>query len=64
MMDVSTLAVHMTFLLTLGLAFLFFLGHVLVFTTVLMLGGAAQLAALMFTALWDRLSTRAGVGDR
>jgi hypothetical protein len=55
MMDVSTLALNMTFLMTLGIGFLIFLAHVLIFTTMLMLAGAARLAALAFTALWNRL---------
>jgi len=54
-MDVSTFALNMTFLLTLGIGFLIFLAHILIFTTMLMLAGAAHLAALTFTALWNRL---------
>lgn len=54
-MDVSTVALNMTFLLTLGIGFLIFLCHILIFTTTLMLAGAAHLAALTFTALWNRL---------
>jgi hypothetical protein len=53
-MDVSTLALNMTFLMTLGIGFLIFLAHVLVFTIMLMLAGAARLALLTFTALWER----------
>jgi hypothetical protein len=53
-MDVSTVALNLTFLLTLGIGFLIFLAHILIFTTVLMLAGAAHLAALTFTALWNR----------
>ncbi|QHK18947.1 hypothetical protein GU243_03320 [Pseudarthrobacter psychrotolerans] len=55
MMDVSTLALNMTFLLTLGIGFLMFLAHVLIFTTMLMLAGAAHSAAVTFTALWTWL---------
>jgi hypothetical protein len=58
-MDLSAFALHMTFLLTLGLGFLFFLAHLLIFTSVLMLAGAARLAALTFTALRDRPQERA-----
>ncbi|HEY8701042.1 MAG TPA: hypothetical protein VIM08_08785 [Arthrobacter sp.] len=54
-MDDSTVALNMTFLMTLGIGFLIFLAHVLIFTTMLMLAGAAHLAALTFTALWNRL---------
>lgn len=54
-MDVSTVALNMTFLMTLGIGFLIFLAHVLIFTTMLMLAGAAHLAALTFTALRNRL---------
>lgn len=56
-MDVSTVALNMTFLLTLGIGFLIFLAHVLIFTTMLMLAGAAHLAARTFTALLNRLRT-------
>jgi hypothetical protein len=55
MVDVSTLALNMTFLMTLGIGFLMFLAHVLMFTTILMLAGATRFAALAFTALWNRL---------
>jgi hypothetical protein len=55
MMDVSTVALNMTFLLTLGIGFLIFLAHILIFTTMLMLAGTTHLAALTFTALWHRL---------
>lgn len=44
-MDVSTVALNMTFLMTLGIGFLMFLAHVLIFTTMLMLAGAARSAA-------------------
>ena len=54
-MDVSTVALNMTFLMTLGIGFLIFLAHVLIFTTMLMMAGAAHLTALTFTALWNRL---------
>lgn len=54
MMDVSTVALNMTFLMTLGIGFLIFLAHVLIFTTMLMLAGAAHLTALTFTALSNR----------
>lgn len=54
-MDASTVALNMTFLLTLGIGFLIFLTHILIFTTLLMLAGSAHLAALTFTTLWNRL---------
>jgi hypothetical protein len=54
MMDVSTLALNMTFLMTLGIGSLIFLAHILMFTTILMLAGAARLAVLTFTALWKK----------
>jgi hypothetical protein len=53
MIDVSTLALNMTFLMTLGIGLLMFLTHVLVFTIMLMLAGAARLAVLTFTAIWE-----------
>jgi hypothetical protein len=55
MMDVSTVALNMTFLMTLGIGFLIFLVHILIFTTMLKLGGTAHLAAPTFTALRNRL---------
>lgn len=54
-MDVSTVALNMTFLMTVGIGFLIFLAHALIFTTMLMLAGVAHLAAMTFTALWNRL---------
>lgn len=56
-MDVSTVALNLTFLLTLGIGFLIFLAHILIFTTMLMLAGSAHLAALTFTSLWNRFRT-------
>lgn len=53
-MDASTVALNMIFLLTVGIGFLIFLAHVLIFTTMLMLASAAHLAAVTFTALWNR----------
>jgi hypothetical protein len=55
MMDVSTVALNMTFLVTLGIGFLIFLAYILLFVTILMLAGAAYLAALTFTAIWNCL---------
>ena len=57
MLDVSTVALNMTFLVTLGIGFLIFLAHVLIFATILMLAGAARLTALAFTALFNWLLT-------
>ena len=54
-MDVSTVALNMTFLMTLSIGFLIFLAHVLIFTAMLMMAGAAHLTALTFTALWNWL---------
>jgi uncharacterized membrane protein len=51
-MDVSTVALNLTFLLTLGIGFLMFLAHVLMLTTMLMLAGTAHSAAVTLTALW------------
>jgi hypothetical protein len=48
------IALNMTFLVTLGIGSLMFLAHVLMFTTILILAGAARLAVLTFTALWER----------
>jgi hypothetical protein len=57
MMEVTTTAVlNLTFLMTLGIGFLMFLGHTFMFATVLMLAGAARLIVLTFTALWNRPS--------
>jgi len=53
--DTTTVALNLTFLMTLGIGFLMFLGHVLVFTTFLMLLGAGRFVALTFTGLWNRL---------
>lgn len=50
-MDVSTLALNMTFLMTLGIGFLISLAHVFMFATMLTLAGLARLAVLTFTAL-------------
>ena len=59
MIDVTTtLALNLAFLVTLGIAFLMFLGHVITFTTILMLAGAARLIAFSSASLWNRL--RAG----
>jgi hypothetical protein len=55
MMDVSTLALNMTFLMTLGIGLLMFLTHVLFLTIMLMLAGASRLAVLTFTAIWKRM---------
>jgi len=54
-MDVSTVALNMTFLMTVGIGFLILLANALIFTTMLMLAGAAHLAAMTFAALWNRL---------
>jgi hypothetical protein len=56
-LDVSTVAMNMTFLVTLGIGFLIFLAHVLIFATILVLAGAARLTALAFTALFNWLLT-------
>lgn len=58
-MNVSTLALNMTFLMTLGIGFLIALAHALMFATMLMLAGLARLAALTFTALCDAARYRA-----
>ncbi|MCU1522347.1 MAG: hypothetical protein JWN19_2732 [Arthrobacter sp.] len=63
-MDISTLALNMTFLMTLGIGFLMFLAHVLMCATVLLLAGAARFAALTFTALWNRLRMAEGPSYR
>jgi hypothetical protein len=56
MMDVTTtVALNLTFLVTLGIGFLMFLGHVFMFATVLMLAGAARFIALTYTVLWNQL---------
>lgn len=54
----TTLALNLTFLATLGIAFLMFLGHVIAFTAILMLAGAARFLAFSSASLWNRL--RAG----
>jgi hypothetical protein len=51
MPDTTTTALNLTFLMTLGIGFLMFLGQVLAFTTILVLVGGARLAALSFAAL-------------
>jgi hypothetical protein len=51
-MDASTVAFNMTFVMTLGIGFLVFLAQVFIFTGVLMLAGAARLAAIIIAALW------------
>ncbi|MEC5204616.1 hypothetical protein [Arthrobacter sp. MP_M7] len=58
-MDVSTLVLNMTFLMTLGIGFLISLAHVLMFATMLVLVGVARLAVLTFTALCDAARYRA-----
>jgi hypothetical protein len=59
MTDVTaTVALNLTFLVTLGIAFLMFLCHVIAFTAILMLAGAARFLTFSSTSLWNRL--RAG----
>lgn len=53
--DTTTVALNLTYLMTLGIGFLMLPGHVLAFTTILMLVGAGRFVALSFTALWNRL---------
>jgi hypothetical protein len=55
--DTTTIALNLTFLMTLGIGFLMFLCHVFMVATVLMLAGAARFVALTYTALWNRLPT-------
>ena len=50
----ETIALNLTFLMTLGIGFLMFLGHVLTFTTILVLVGVGRLVALSCTAFWRR----------
>lgn len=49
--DTTIVALNLIFLMTLGIGFMMFLGHVLVFTTFLILVGAGRFVALGFTAL-------------
>ncbi|MCB5272675.1 hypothetical protein BJG92_00177 [Arthrobacter sp. SO5] len=53
-MDVPTVALNLTFLLTIGIGFLMFRAHVLL-TTLLTLAGDAHSAAVTLTALWNWL---------
>jgi Zn-dependent protease with chaperone function len=56
MIDVTTtVALNLTFLLTLGIGFLMFLGHVIACTVILMLAGAARFLAFSSASLWNRL---------
>ncbi|WP_427134347.1 hypothetical protein [Pseudarthrobacter sp. S9] len=48
--DSTTTALNLTFLMTLGMAFLMFLGHLAVFTAILLLAGAGRVLALILTA--------------
>jgi hypothetical protein len=50
----TTVALNLTFLMTLGIAHLMFLGHVLVFTSVLALVGAVRFVAVTFTSFERR----------
>ena len=50
----ATVALRLTFLMTLGIGRLMFLGHALVFTSVAPLVGAFRFVAATFTAFWNR----------
>jgi len=50
----ATVALSLTFLMTLGIGLLMFLGHALVFTSVATLVGAFRFVAVTFTAFWNR----------
>ncbi|WP_426228509.1 hypothetical protein [Pseudarthrobacter sp. DSP2-3-2b1] len=53
--DSTTIALHLTFFGTLGLAFLMFLGLFLLVILTLVIAGVGRLAALFFMALFGRL---------
>lgn len=54
MADTTTIALSLTFLMTLGIGFLMFLGHFLAFTTILVLVGGGRFITLSFAAFCHR----------
>lgn len=50
MAETTTIALNLTFLMTLCIGFLLFLGHVLAFTTILVLVGGGRFIAMSFAA--------------